>query len=262
MKKTQLLDARRNIRKELVSYISIVIIGMLASLSYLGITYSAATLKKDALRFFNDYGLWDIEVVSTALLDENDLEAIRAIPNVAEAEPVWQIDTRLRVGGTDTNVSIISLPGNISRPKLLEGRLPETSTECAVEKEIMDLCGFSVGQRIDLDCKPISGVDPLLEKSFVITGVFQTPDHITHMIPATPYILVCKDSFNREGLAGAFMKIHVRVDGTPENRYSDAYRNAVAPVVDAINAMAGERAELRREAEAQMLEDAAPQDDA
>lgn len=247
MKKTQLLDARRNIHKELVSYISIVIIGMLASLSYLGITYSAATLKKDALRFFNDYGLWDIEVVSTTLLDKDDLEAIRAVPNVAEAEPVWQIDTRLRVGGKDTNVSIISLPDNISRPKLLEGRLPETSAECAVEKEIMDLCGFSVGQRIDLDCKPISGVDPLLEKSFVITGVFQTPDHITHMIPATPYILVCEDSFNHEGLDGAFMKIHVRVDGTPENRYSDAYRNAVASVVEAINAMAGERAELRRE---------------
>ena len=247
MKKTQLLDARRNIRKELVSYISIVIIGMLASLSYLGITYSAATLKKDALRFFNDYGLWDIEVVSTALLDEDDLEAIRAVPHVAEAEPVWQIDTSLRAGGKNTNVSIISLPDKISRPMLLEGRLPETSAECAVEKEIMDLCGFSVGQQIVPDCKPISGVDPLLEKSFVITGVFQTPDHITHMIPVTPYILVREESFNHEGLGGAFMKIHVRVEGTPQDRYSADYRNAVTPVAEAINAMAGERAELRRE---------------
>ena len=53
MTRTQFLDARRNVRREIVAYLSIVIIGMLASLSYLGIAYSAATLKKDALHYFN-----------------------------------------------------------------------------------------------------------------------------------------------------------------------------------------------------------------
>lgn len=70
MTRTQLLDARRNIRKEIIAYLSIVIIGMLASLSYLGIAYSAATLKKDAVTFFNTYSLWDLEITSTMLMDE------------------------------------------------------------------------------------------------------------------------------------------------------------------------------------------------
>ncbi len=73
MKRTQITDACRNIRKEIVAYLSIVIIGLLASLSYLGITYSAATLKKDALSFFNSHKLWDLEVASTILMDEADL---------------------------------------------------------------------------------------------------------------------------------------------------------------------------------------------
>ena len=245
MTRTQLLDARRNIRREIVAYCSIVIIGMLASLSYLGIAYSAATLKKDALTFFNTYGLWDLEVTSTMLMDEEDLEAIQALPSVAEAERVWQVDTKLREGGAETTVTVSSLPGNISRPKLLEGRLPETMGECAVEKEVMDRCNLSIGQEITVETRLISDVDPLLEKSFVITGVFQTPDHITYMIPVTPYIYVCEDSFNKEGLEGAFMKVRVRVEGTPANRYSQAYSETVQPVQDAITAMSGDRAEKR-----------------
>ena len=98
MTKTELLDARRNIRKEFVAFISIVMIGLLAALAYLGIAYSAAALKQDALLFFNAQRLWDIEIASTMLMTEEDLEAIRAIPDVAEAERVWQIDTRFRFG--------------------------------------------------------------------------------------------------------------------------------------------------------------------
>ena len=115
MTRTQVLDARRNIRKELVAYLSIVIIGLLASLSYLSITYSAATLKKDALSYFNTYGLWDLEVASTLLMDEGDLEAIRALPAVAEAERVWQIDAKLHAQGSDVSVTVLTPSGQISR---------------------------------------------------------------------------------------------------------------------------------------------------
>lgn len=247
MTRTQLLDARRNIRREIIAYLSIVIIGMLASLSYLGIAYSAATLKKDAVRFFNSYGLWDLEITSTMLMDEENLKTILSFPSVEEAERVWQVDTKLRTGGRNINVSVTSLPGNLSRPKLLEGRLPEKVTECAVEKELLDQYGLSVGQRISLDSKLISDVDPLLVKDFVITGVFQTPEHITHMVPVTPYILVSEDSFNKEGLDGSFMKIRIRVVGAPENRYSDAYWDVISPVENAINAIADEQAAQRGE---------------
>ncbi|MCR5575394.1 MAG: hypothetical protein K6F56_00100 [Oscillospiraceae bacterium] len=247
MKKTQLLDACRNIRKELVAWLSIIIIGLLATVSYLGITYSAATLKKDALRFFNSNGLWDIELSSTLLLDGEDLEAVRALPGVAGAEPVWTIDARLRSGGSDTNVALISRPDTISLPTRVQGRLPAAADECAVEKALADSLGLRIGQRISPEARAVSGIEPLREKDFVITGIFQTPDHITSMVASTPYILVQADSFNLEGLGGAFMKIRLRVEDAPEDRYSDAYLDAVKPVEDALSAMAAERAPLRRE---------------
>ena len=42
MKATQVLDARRNVKKQIVSYISIMVIAMVAVSAYLGIAYPAA----------------------------------------------------------------------------------------------------------------------------------------------------------------------------------------------------------------------------
>ena len=145
---SELLDARRNIRKELVAFISIVMIGLLAALAYLGIAYSAAALKQDALIFFNDRELWDVEVTSTMLMTDEDLEEIRALPGVREAERVWQIDTRLHLGNRKTAVSVVSLPEKMSLPVLLEWRMPENTKECAVERNLAEDFGLSVGQQI------------------------------------------------------------------------------------------------------------------
>ena len=247
MKKTQFIDACRNIRREFVAWLSIVVIGLLAALSFLGIAYSAATLRKDALRFFNAHELWDLEIASLLLLDGEDLDAVRALPGVERAEPVWQMDTRTRLGGVDTNVSVVSLPRTISRPELLEGRLPEKPDECAVEKELATRCSLAVGDRIELAFKQLSGLDPMTETSFTITGVFQTPEHISYMVPATPYILVPEESFNREGLDGAFMKLHLRIENAPENRYGEAYKEALRSVEAAVEGIADERGAARGE---------------
>ena len=247
MKRTQFIDACRNIRKEFVAWLSIVVIGLLAALSFLSIAYSAATLRKDALHFFNSHELWDLEIASLLLLDDEDLEAVRALPGVERAEPVWQIDTRVRLGGVDTNVSVVSLPRTISRPELLEGRLPVKADECAVEKELATRCSLSVGDRIDLEVKQISGLDPMTQTSFIVTGVFQTPEHISYMVPATPCILVPEESFNREGLGGAFMKLHLRIEHAPDDRYGDKYKEAVRAVETAVEGIAEERGAARGE---------------
>ena len=255
MTRSELLDARRNIRKELVAFISIVMIGLLAALAYLGIAYSAAALKQDALLYFNACELWDVEVTSTMLMTDEDLDAIRAVPGVGEAERVWQIDTRLHLGDQKVAVSVVSLPEKISIPTVLEGRLPVSSNECAVERNLAEECGLTVGQHITVHCDPIMEVDPLTESDFEITGIFHTPDHFSYMVPVTPYLFVQADAFNREGFEGAFMKARIRVKGTPENRYSDEYWNVVNPVIAALEDLAGTRTVTRVDGIRQVFED-------
>ena len=245
MKKTQFLDARRNIRKEFVAFISIVMIGLLAALAYLGIVYSAATLKKDALSFFNRTGFWDVEVTSTMLMTDEDLDAIRALENVREAERVWQVEGDLPVVDREGDVTVISLPGNISKPILVEGRLPERADECAIEKKLADENGYSVGRSITVSCDALMEVDPLAVHSFTVTGIVYSPDHFSYLVPVTPYLMVPENAFNLEGLNGAFMKARLRIDGAPEDRYGEDYNNFIDEVIADLETLADVRAPMR-----------------
>ena len=245
MKKTQRIDAHRNILREKVAFFSIMFISLLAAASFLGLSFSGEALRRDAVRYFNRQGFWDLEITSTMLMTVEDLQAIRQIPGVREAEPVWETEGLLIRRAEDVAVTVISRPGNISRPVLLEGRLPEKAQECAVEKNLAESCGLAVGQEITVKCQKLLDTDPLRETVFIITGVFHTPDHLSYLVPEEPYVMVKEDAFSLEDFKGAFMKARIRVSGAPEARYSDEYREAVRPVAEALEALGEERAALR-----------------
>ena len=129
MTRTQFTDARRNIKKQLISYISIVVIAMIGVMAYLGIAYPAAALRACFANYYERYRFWDLEISSTMLMDDEDLEAIRAVPGVEKAEGLYQIDAGLLLGDTTETVSILSKTREIALPELLEGSLPEAADE-------------------------------------------------------------------------------------------------------------------------------------
>lgn len=255
MKKTQILDARRNIQVQMVSFISIVVIAMVAVSAYLGIAYPAAALRKGTSDYYNRLRFWDLEVSSTLLMDEDDLEALRAIDGVGTVERFYEIDADLQLKNMAESISVASVTEKISLPELIEGRLPASAGECAVEEELVSRHGLRIGDRVTVENEESAGIDPLSEKEYVITGVFRHPDHISFEVPANPYLLVTEDSFNLEDLDGAFMKARILVEGTPEDRFSDEYYHTVLPVEDAVSAIADGRAQLRREKLASEIED-------
>ena len=89
MKKTQWKDTIRNILKEKVSYLSIMIIALLAVTAYLGINFGAEALRVNANRYYQKLHYRDLELSSTMLLGEDDLAALLEQEGVADAEGVF-----------------------------------------------------------------------------------------------------------------------------------------------------------------------------
>ena len=83
-------DALRNISRQKVSYLSIILIALLGVTSFLGIDYASGALKKSASDAYEESNFRDIELISTHYLTMDDLEVIRKVEGVADAEPVWQ----------------------------------------------------------------------------------------------------------------------------------------------------------------------------
>ncbi len=184
---------------------------MMAVVAYLGIVYSAEATVRGAESYFNAHRMWDIQITSTLLMGQEDLDAVRALDYVELAEPVQVFPAYLMAEGQKENVSLMSLSKELAAYDLTAGRPPETTQECMLEKSIADAYGYEVGSRIHLENETLAGIDPILQKDYVVSGLFIHPDHISPQVPLTPYILVLDACFDQETLDEQFSQMLVQV---------------------------------------------------
>ena len=211
MKKTQIKDTVRNIRKQLVSFFSIIVIALLGVSIFLGLDYSSVHIRKNASDYFGAQKMRDIELLSTLLFSQDDLDKIRSTEGVADAEGVRQVRGLASSGGDRVEVDVISLTQRLDLPQLDEGRLPETGTECAVERELAEEMGWSVGDEIFLQDAQGSALQYLKGERFTLTGIADHPDHNNTMVAGIRYVMVTPEAFDADALDGCFMKVEVAI---------------------------------------------------
>ncbi len=249
MKRTQRKDALRNIGKQKVSYLSIVIIALMGVTAFLGICYAAAAMKLNGSEAYNGLDFRDIEVVSTHLLSAEDLDALRNTAGVVDVEPLWQTGANAYGNGARESAVVITVTERLSKPNVQEGRLPQNASECAIEKQLAEKMGLQVEDTMEwLEMTEATGQYFLSPVDLLITGIITSPDHVNRNVPDVPYVLVTRDTFDHEALDGCCMRALIAVEGVANaNRFSAAYNDAVTQVSDRIEALAPTQVALRDE---------------
>ncbi|MBQ3920970.1 MAG: hypothetical protein II689_01910, partial [Firmicutes bacterium] len=248
MKKTQQKDALRNISKQKVSYLSIVVIAMLAVMAYLGINFASAAIANNGNEFYGATDFRDVEVISTKLLTEDDMSAIRALEGVTEAEGVWQTDGVVIAGEGHKNADVVSLTEHVNVPMVLEGRLPERTDECALEQELAEELGIKPGDVISVQDPGGGNAQYLLGSEFTVTGIVFHPDHAswTLMIPGNRDVIVLPGAFDREALDGCCMKAVILLNGgVHPDRFAKDYLASLELPMERLEALGEERALIR-----------------
>ena len=246
MKRTQRKDGLRNIKKQWVSFCSIVLITIMGVTAFLGIDYTAVGLRKNASEHYNELNFRDIEVVSTLLFSEEDLKNIQKVKGVADAEPIRSIGAVASAHGYTCDVSVHSLTKRINKIDLVEGRLPSGRSECLIEETLATDYGLSVGDRLKLTDAAGNRPEYLREKEFLITGIANHPDHANVLVIDSPYVLVEWDAFDSEALDNCFMQTEIVIEKPVDvDRFSDAYDAAVKEVLDRIDTLALSATKMR-----------------
>lgn len=251
MKKTGLLDSIRNIGKEKISFISIIIISMLAVTAYLGINFGASALEKNADKFYKRLNFRDIEITSTKLLSENDLTDIAALDCVEDVEGVRFIKCKINFGESQKNVNVVSLTDRINILDVVEGTLPTKAGECAIEDEVIKGRSISVGDTITICNSKGEKPQYMLYDEYVVTAIVHHPDNYAHtqQVAGERDIIVTNDSFDVDELQNCFMRAEVKLKDTDnDSRFSIAYKNKVSDAKEVINDLA-ESHQLAREEE-------------
>ena len=86
MKKTQFIDAMRNIRKRFISFLSIVFIIMLGTGGFFMARFAARGLAASATDFYQASNFKDFELASSIGVTETDLERIGNVEGIEDTD--------------------------------------------------------------------------------------------------------------------------------------------------------------------------------
>lgn len=218
-----LKDIFREIKGSLNRFLSIFAIVMLGVGFFAGVKSTSPDMKITADKYFNDYKLMDIHVMSTIGLDSEDVKAIKDTKSFDNIMFSYSTDAIMNVNNSKAVVKMMSIPETgegigspLNMPILSSGRMPEKSGECLVENNsIQKQYSFKLGDRIKLD--PEAGsmqLSDLVKKSeYTVVGFVDMPVYISFMRGTSSlgdgtvscYMLIPPEDFNLSVYTDAYM---------------------------------------------------------
>ena len=259
MKKTY----RKNMWRELAAnksrFASVFGIVLLGVMMLSGLLSVAPGMRRAGQDWYSGQNVFDLRVVSTLGLSQEDIDAIAATEGVEAVMPVKQVDCEGSFrGGSTLAVRVQQLPvyptladkANMNRLVLESGRMPETAGECVVQVLDAGAAGsLRVGDVIELDTE---GVDGLGSGQLTVVGFVKDPLYFSTETESTTAgngalglaAYVPDGSLEMDYYAACYIK--AAGAGAYDN-YSDEYQAAVDAVAARLEEIAPLRAEARRE---------------
>ena len=136
-----LKNTLRKLKHSFGRYMSLLIIVLIGIGFYAGIQSSVPSIKNLQNDYYNETNLMDLTVRSTLGLTENDLSAIKQLPNIKQAEGSF---TTTVLTGEDA-IKVHAITENVNKYKLEKGRIPQNENECLADSSF-----YKVGDTIEI----------------------------------------------------------------------------------------------------------------
>ena len=166
MKNRILTNARRTIRRNLPRFVSLMTMSFLGVFVFVGLQATTPDMMRALDDYLDAHRQYDLRVVSTMGLTEEDVTALSALPETAGAQGYRQSDGEFTHGEDHYVLRVQSLPQSLCTVDLISGKQPGKN-EIAVEQNLLDKTGLAVGDSIALSTDKLSG-------DFRITGVVRS----------------------------------------------------------------------------------------
>lgn len=276
MQRTQRKDAVRNIFKRKISYLSILLTITLGVTGLLCIFFLGISMEKVATAYYAGSHFRDIEITASLGLSEEDLNAVRGLEQIADAEGIYSAEAFLSNGSVTKKATLWSATERINTAMVQSGRMPESDSECAIDIPLAEKLGVSVGDtvRIYLSGSP----EGFLRRDvFTVTGTVRHPQSVK--VDTAANVVVAASAFDPEktedGYTGVLAMLDIpREKGMFSDRYVSDADDAVAALKPALAEITarrtasirakydGEYADARAEADEKLSDAKAQLDDA
>ena len=238
-------DAAREIRHTFSRFLSILVLSALAVAFLSGLRATAPDMKFTADNYYDRTNLMDGWVLSTLGLTQGDLDALGSAEGVDQVEGAWTVDAT----AVDCIVTVRSMPERLNLLEVKRGRLPEAPNECVTEGLLLVELGLDVGDTVELVLDEDHQGD-LVRTTYTIVGVVNCPlyvgtDRGTSSLGSgsvDAFLFVPGENFTYDYYTAAYFT----GQGLKElNSYSDEYEDRAEALIDSLDGLADERAQLR-----------------
>lgn len=267
MVRAVLKSYRKNILREMkdnlsrmVSLFGIVALGVMM---LTGLMSFAPSMRIAGQKYYMQQNVFDLRVLSTLGLSEEDIAAIAAVDGVEAVQPVKYQDVEAQWQG-QSETAVVRLqqlpadPGadtaeNMNRLVLLSGRMPEAPDECVVH-----VMGYGDPVEPGTVLTLPEDTEHVSRKQFTVVGTVQDPQHFsTDKESSTAgdgqlddIVFLPEGSLTMDYYTACYLKVENA--GLYDN-YSDEYQATVDDTAARVKAISGAQCTARR---AELIEDA------
>lgn len=221
-------------------------------------------MKVSADILYDKQELFDLRVLSTFGLTDNDVEVISKVEGVTEVVPSKYSDLAMHLDNTEHLTRVYSWNNNeINKIILLEGREPQAEDECIINLNRLD-AGFELGQTVSMVDLTDADEFPLKHTEYTIVGTFDTPMYISGTQKGSTtigdggldaFMYITESNFVQE----IYTEIYVRSEELAGlQSYSDEYEELCDRLADKLEELGIPQSEIRyNEVVGEALEDIA-----
>ena len=255
MKKTLIKDSFREIRYTFKRFLSILLIVFLGVGFFAGVKATSPDMEKTLDAYFDQETAYDIEVLSTLGLKDEDIAKLKEIEEIENVEASYSVDALVHTDSKEIVVKVSSVPETINNLTLLQGKLPEAKQECVVEESFLEGTGYQIGDTITIEPEMLqdeegNDTSMLTETEFTIVGTVQSPLYISHSRGSSKlgsgkieyYLFVPKQAIDFPFYTELYMTVK---DVKQLNTASDTYTDTISEIKEKVEAVGETRKQER-----------------
>ena len=241
-------DALREVKNTFSRFLSILVLSALAVAFLSGLRATAPDMKYTADNYYDRTHMMDGCAISTLGITDGDLAALAAADGVEEVEGVRTVDAT----ATDRIVGIRSMPERLNLLEIVDGRLPQAADECVADSLLLAELGLELGDTLTVTLEE-GDEDALARTSYTVVGTVICPLYAGNDRGTTSLGDGSLDGIvyvPAENLTADYYSIaYFTGTGLAElDSYGDDYEDDMESLVDRLESLGDERAQLRYEA--------------
>lgn len=223
-------DITRTMKRSKRRFFSILTITALGVCMLSGLKAACDDLRYSADYFYDTQNLFDLSVVSTMGLNDDDIEALKSIAEIENVEAIYSEDVFTDLEDGSESVQVKTISKTINQPYLIKGRLPKNKDEIVVSEKYLKDTDKKVNDTIQFKNTQH------MQNNYTISGVVQDASDVNNNDGAASFRSTNASTYvffiNQEAIHfPIYTNVYLKVKGANQLLcFSDEYKQLIKEV--------------------------------